>query len=244
MRPLKQKTIGILGGSSNVATAAYYAALNAAANRRLGGWDIAETLISGMNFGDVEAFVRAEAWDALAACVRAKMLGLRAGGADFVLCVSNTLHRVAAPLAQETGTPFLHIAHPTGAAMQAAGVRRPALFGTAPTMQGGPTIAYFRDHFGIDAIVPNPDEIREIDRIIFDELCKDRIEQSSKSTYLAVADRMRREEGCDGLILGCTEIFLLIGQRDRPDLPMFDTMALHCEAAVAIALGEAELPKV
>lgn len=242
MRPLQQKTIGILGGSSNVATAAYYAALNAAANRRLGGWDIAETLIAGMNFGDVEAFVRAQDWAALGARIREKMLGLRAGGADFVLCVSNTLHRVAAPIAAETGTPFLHIAHPTGAAMTAAGVRRPALFGTAPTMEGGPTIAYFKDRFGIEAIVPKPDERREIDRIIFDELCKDRVEPASKAFYLDVADRMRREDGCDGLILGCTEIFLLIGQSDRPDLPMFDTMALHCEAAVAIALGEQALP--
>lgn len=242
MRPLKQKTIGILGGSSNVATAAYYAQLNAEANRRLGGWDIAETLIAGLNFGNVEAWVRAEDWDAMGAHVREKMLGLRAGGADFVLCVSNTLHRVAAPIAAETGTPFLHIAHPAGEAMQAAGVRRPALFGTAPTMQGGPTIAYFRDRFGIEAISPNPDECAEIDRIIFDELCRNRIEPASKAFYLGVADRMRREAGCDGLILGCTEIFLLIGQGDRPDLPMFDTMALHCEAAVAVALGERPLP--
>jgi aspartate racemase len=242
MRPLPQKTIGILGGSSNIATAEYDRMLNAIANRRLGGWDIAETLIAGQNFGDVEAWVRAGDWDALQDRLRVKMQGLIAGGADFILCVSNTLHRVVPALAAEIGAPFLHIAHPTGAAMAARGVRRAALFGTAPTMSGAHIIDYHRAHFGIEAIAPNADEQVEIDRIIFDELCKGRILPESKRVYLDIADRMRRDEGCDALILGCTEIFLLIDQPDRPDLPMFDTAALHCEAAVAIALGEAALP--
>lgn len=243
MRPLKQKTIGILGGSSNVATAEYYRLLNAAANRRLGGWDIAETLISGMNFGDVEAWVRAGDWPALEARLGQKMAGLMAGGADFVMCVSNTLHRVAAPLAQTMGVPFLHIADPTGAAMQAKGMRRVALFGTAPTMTGTHVRERYARRWGVEAIVPKPDEIAEIDRIIFDELCRDRVEPASKRTYLDIAARMAREDGCEGLILGCTEIFLLIDQPDLPDLPVFNTTTLHCEAAVAIALGEGELPQ-
>jgi aspartate racemase len=242
MRPLQQKTIGILGGSSNVATAEYYRLLNAAANQRLGGWDIAETLISGMNFGDVEAWVRAGDWAALERRMSEKMAGLMAGGADFLLCVSNTLHRVAAPLAQAMNAPFLHIADPTGAAMRARGLGRVALFGTAPTMTGANVRDRYRSRWGVEAIAPNLDEITEIDRIIFDELCRDRIEPASKHTYLEIAARMAREEGCEGLILGCTEIFLLIDQTDLPDLPVFNTTALHCDAAIAVALGDAELP--
>lgn len=242
MRPLSQKTIGILGGMSNIATAEYYRLLNALANAQLGGWDISETLIAGLNFGNVEAWVREDNWPALDAYVRQRMQQLRAGGADFVICVSNTLHRVVAPAARDMGVPFLHIAHPTGVALQAAGVRRPALFGTAPTMSGPYSRAYYKEHFGVDAIAPNPDEMADIDRIIFDELCRASIRPDSKERYLAIVDRMRREEGCDGLILGCTEIFLLIDQADRPDLPMFNTTQLHCEAAVAVALGRAALP--
>ncbi|MEI4470157.1 aspartate/glutamate racemase family protein [Frigidibacter sp. MR17.24] len=236
-RPLPLKTIGLLGGSSNVATMEYYRFLNEGVNARLGGWEIAETLIAGMNFGNIEAMVRADDWPGLTAYMRGKVAALVAGGADLILCVSNTLHRPLEPIMRELPVPLLHIATPTGEAMRRAGMRRVALFGTRPVMASGDMAARWREGFGIEAISPTGAEQAEIDRIIFDELVKGEIRAASRGRYVEIAERMRREEGVEGLILGCTEIFLLIGQDDIPDLPMFDTARLHCEAAVAMALG-------
>lgn len=235
MRPLKQKTIGLLGGCSNVATEQYYRMLNAGVNARLGGWDIAETLIAGMNFGNIEAMVRADDWDGLTRYMRGKVEGLVAGGADVILCVSNTLHK---PLEEITSAvPLIHIADPVGEAMQQAGVARVALFGTLPVMRMEYLKARWRDRFGVTVISPTEAEQAEIDRIIFDELVKGVFRDTSKNRYLEIAARMRDEDGAEGLILGCTEIFLLIDQPDMPDFPMFNTASLHCDAAVRFALG-------
>lgn len=236
-RPLHQKTIGILGGSSNVATAEYYRFLNDGVNARLGRWEIAETLIAGMNFGNIEHYLRTDNWTDLSAYMKAKLDGLIAGGADMILCVSNTLHMPLEPLMKDASVPLIHIADPTAAAIKGAGLSRVALFGTRPVMQLDYLKDRYRDRFGIDAVSPTEAEQEEIDRIIFDELVKDRISDRSRRRYLEIADRMRREEGAEGLILGCTEIFLLIDQPDMPDFPMFNTARLHCDAAVSMALG-------
>lgn len=236
-RPLKQKTIGLLGGCSNVATGEYYRFLNDAVNARLGGWEIAETLIAGMNFGNVEAFVRTGDWDGLSAYMQSKIDGLVAGGADVVLCVSNTLHKPLENLMDQCSIPMIHIADPTGAAMKTAGLSKVAIFGTKPVMEMSYLKDRFQNSFGVQAIAPNEAEQSDIDQIIFDELVKNTLTASSKARYLEIADRMHREEGVEGLILGCTEIFLLIDQADRPDFPMFNTARLHCEAAVDFALS-------
>ncbi|GAB4193144.1 MAG: amino acid racemase [Wenzhouxiangellaceae bacterium] len=240
-RPTPLKTIGILGGSSNVATAEYYRLLNDIVNQRLGGWEIAETLIAGMNFGNIEHWLRADDWDSMQAYMAEKVDDLIAGGAAVILGVSNTLHRALVPIMRErTATSevrFIHIADPTGEAIRQAGLKRIALFGTGPVMRE----RYIRDHYadqhGLDIIVPSEAEQHDIDRIIFDELCRHQIRPESKARYLEIADRIQDEEGVEGLILGCTEIFLLIDQPDRPHLPMFNTTQLHCEAAVRFAMG-------
>ncbi len=134
-RPFCQKIIGILGGCSNVATAEYYRFLNDGVNERLGGWDIAKTLIAGMNFGNIEAFVRQDQWAALEAYMRTKINGLVNGGADIILCVSNTLHKSLETLMDGFAVPLIHIADPTGRAITEAGLKRVALFGTRPVMQ-------------------------------------------------------------------------------------------------------------
>lgn len=236
-RPLKQKTIGILGGCSNVATAHYYERLNALANARLGGWDIAETLIAGMNFGNIEGLLRAGDWDSLGTYMEGKIKGLIAGGADVILCASNTLHKPLAPIMSRVDIPWLHIADPTGEAIRAAGLDRIALFGTGPTMEEAYLQNYYKAQHGIEIVTPNANERREIDRIIFDELVKDVVSQTSKQTYLEIADRLAKQEGAQGLILGCTEIFLLLKQDDMPGLPMFNTTELHCKAAIEFALS-------
>lgn len=235
-RPLPQKTIGILGGCSNVATGEYYRLLNAIANERMGGWDIAETLIAGMNFGNVEAFVRNDDWDGLSRYMDGKVAGLAAGGADILLCVSNTLHRPLEPIAERHGLDLIHIADPTARAVNEHGLQRVALFGTRPVMEQDYLAARYRDRHGIEIVVPDAAERSEIDRIIFDELVKADVREESRRRYYEIAERLMQEEDAEGVILGCTEIFLLMRQEDRPDMPMFDTTRLHCVAAVEKAL--------
>lgn len=236
-RPLQQKTIGLLGGCSNVATGEYYRFLNDAVNARLGGWEIAETLIAGMNFGNIEAFVRNDDWDGLGRYMKSKIDALVAGGADVVLCVSNTLHKSLEGLMAGAPIPMIHIADPTGRAIQSRDLTKVALFGTRPVMQMDYLKKHYFDGFGVEAIAPTETEQEEIDRIIFDELVKGAIRDTSKARYLEIAHRMRDEEGVQGLILGCTEIFLLIDQADIPDFPMFNTAKLHCDAAVEFSLS-------
>ena len=230
-RPFRQPVIGVLGGSSDKATAEYYRLLNAEANARLGGWDNAEIVIASANFGNVEAFVRADDWAGARAYMDGQIDRLEGARVDLILCVSNTLHRVVAPLMEGRATPFLHIADPTGEAIRAAGVTRVGLLGTEPTMRPDGIAVRYRERFGIEAFAPEPDDARAVDRIIFDELCRGDIRRESKAEYLKIVGRLR-ERGAQGVILGCTEIFLLIDQADLPDYPVFNTTALHARAAI------------
>jgi aspartate racemase len=160
---------------------------------------------------------------------------LQRGGADLYLCVSNTLHRTADRFTRDIAIPFLHIADPTAAAIVKAGLRRVALLGTKPVMATDFMASRYRDNFGIEILVPPADAQDAVDRIIFDELCRGQFTPASKGIYLDVVDRLA-EQGAEGVILGCTEIPLLINQSDRPGLPMFDTTGLHVDAAIELAL--------
>jgi aspartate racemase len=237
-RPLRQKTIGILGGMSNQATAEYYRLLNVETNRRLGGWEIAETVIVGVNFGNIEYFVRNNLWTEAGDYLASKAIAAQAAGADFLICVSNTMHRVAPRFTRDLEIPFIHIADPTGQAMLRAGVKRVGLLGTKPVMSAGFLKDYYSAEFSVDVLVPDEDEQREVDRIIFDELVRGELVPSSRQTYVRVCEGMRAR-GADGIILGCTEIFLLLTQNDVPGLQIFDTTSLHVQAAVEHAQAEA-----
>lgn len=235
-RPLKQKTIGILGGGSNIATGEYYKLINDISNSKLGGWDIAETIIVGMNFGNIEYFVRTADWTGLEEYMTSKVAALVASQCDLILCVSNTLHKPLANIIKTVDIPFIHIADPTGAAICRAGLSKIILLGTKPIMNLEYMRHYYENQFGIQIIVPSESEQDDVNRIIFDELVKDQVLDKSKQRYLNIVDRLVQEEGAEGVILGCTEIFLLIKQEDRPELPVFNTTALHCEAAVNFTL--------
>jgi aspartate racemase len=230
------KRIGILGGSSDQATAEYYRRLNAAVNRRLGGWNTAELLVSSMNFALSEAWVRAGNWDAAARYLTDRAEALERAGVDLLLCVSNTLHRVADVFTARLTIPFLHIVDPTATAIRAAGLTRVGLLGTKPVMATDFIKRRYAERFGIEVLVPAPAEQDALDRIIFDELCRGRVLPESKARYLANVDALVAQ-GASGVILGCTEIPLLIAQPDRPDVRMFDTVELHVEAAVDAALA-------
>jgi aspartate racemase len=229
------KRIGILGGSSDQATAEYYRRLNLAVNRRLGGWNTAELLISSMNFALAEAWVRHGDWEAAARYLTDRAEALERAGADLVLCVSNTLHRVADAFTARLQIPFLHIVDPTAATIRAAGLARVGLLGTKPVMATDYLKRRYAERFGVEVLVPSAAEQDEVDRIIFDELCRGRFLPQSKARYLEILDALA-QRGVEGIVLGCTEIPLLISQPDRPGMPMFDTVELHVEAAVAAAL--------
>jgi aspartate racemase len=235
-RPLLIKTIGILGGMSNQATAEYYRLINQAVNDRLGGWDIAETVIIGVNFGNIEYFVRNNLWIEAGEYLAQKAEAAERAGAELLVCVSNTMHCVADRFTKNVGIPFIHIADPTGRAIRAVNLTRVGLLGTKPVMSASYLRDYYEKNFGVEIAVPSEEDQIEIDRIIFNELVRRELRAESKEFFLSVCDRLLKQ-GAQGVILGCTEIFLLISQNDRPELPLFDTTALHVEAAVAQALG-------
>ena len=234
-RPLPLRTIGILGGMSDQATAEYYRLINHAVNQRLGGWDIAETVIVGVNFGNIEYFIMNKLWNEAGDYLSKKAQAAERAGADLLICASNTMHCVADKFTEKIKIPFLHIADPTGEAIRRSGLKNIALLGTKPTM----SMPYFRDYFqtkhGLQVVVPSEEDQQRLHQIIFDELVRGVIRPESKAFYLAVCERLR-QQGAEGVILGCTEIFLLMSQPDMPDFPMFNTTTLHVDAAVEAAL--------
>ncbi|TPW27224.1 amino acid racemase [Martelella alba] len=235
-RPLKQKVIGILGGMSNQATGEYYRMLNEQLNAKLGGWDNAEIVIVSVNFGNIEYFVRNDLWDEARSYLEGKVTFLERAGVDVIGCVSNTMHRVVEPIMAGRETPFIHISDPTAEAVQAAGIRRVGLLGTLPVMQSETLRHRFDERFGIEILTPPEEDRGVVDRIIFDELVRGTRRPDSKAEYLRVVDGLRAQ-GAQGVVLGCTEIFLLIGQSDLPDFPVFDTTALHVKALASFALS-------
>jgi aspartate racemase len=235
------RRIGILGGSSDQATVDYYRRFNEEANRRFGGWNTAELIISSMNFALSRDCAINGRWDDLAAYLSDRAEALERAGAELLVCASNTLHRLAETFTSKISIPFLHIVDPTARAIQNAGLERVALLGTKSSMAGDYLKRRYASRTGIDILVPEPDEQDVIDHIIFDELCRGRFAPTSKAVFLDIIDTLEAR-GVDGVILGCTEIPLLISQEDRPAVPMFDTTRLHVAAALSMAIGESWAP--
>ena len=233
---VNSRRIGILGGSSDQAPADYYGRLNRAINARAGGWNTAEIVISSMNFGFSAYCVQNEKWDEVGAYLAERAKALELAGADVLMCVSNTLHKVAPTFMAGVAIPLLHIVDPTARAIQAKGLKHVGLLGTKAVMAGTHITERHAKLFGIDAIPPTLEDQDATDKIIFDELCRGVMSPKSKLRYLEAVDRLR-EAGCEGVILGCSEIPLIISQADRPDFPMFDVTALHVEELVDFALG-------
>lgn len=236
-RPLKQKLIGILGGCSNVATKEYYDFLNNQINKAFGGWEIAETMIAGMNFGNIEAYVRSGDWQGLESYLKTKVGSLEKAEVDILLCASNTIHKVLEPIVEGRSFEFIHICDPTAEAIKEKGLKKVALFGTKPVMELDYLKNYYAEKHGVEVCVPSEKEQIEIDRIIFEELVKEKIKESSRKYYLTTFNRLNEQEGAEGLILGCTEIFLLLPPSDYPKENFFNTAELHCLKAVKKALA-------
>jgi aspartate racemase len=231
---VSMKTIGLLGGMSSQATIEYYRLLNSGVQTVLGEHNAAEILLCSVNFQNIERLVRNEQWDDAGTYLAKKASCLERGGADFVLMNSNTMHRVADRIVEALKIPFLNLYDVTAKAIREQGLQRVGLLGTRPVMSN----RFYRETYeerGVEVITPDEEAKQEVDRIIFDELCRGNILPTSKDYFLQVI-RSLEHEGAEGIILGCTEIKLLINQSDLPNFPVFDTTTLHCQATVNFAL--------
>lgn len=234
------RTVGVLGGMSSVASAEYYRRLNEGVNAHLGGHASAELLLYSVDFAVIEACIRAERWDQAADYLVERATRLQRGGAEFLVLATNTLHRVAAEVEAAIDIPFIHIVDVTADAVLDAGAGRLGLLGTAPVMQA----AFYRSRFaarGIDVLVPSPPDQALVHRVIFEELTHGRLEDRSREEYVRIM-RELADRGADGIVLGCTEISLLVSPDDVPDLALYDTTSLHVDRAVQLALGLRPLP--
>ena len=228
------RLLGVLGGMSWTSTEAYYRLLNAEVSRRLGGLHSARLLLHSVDFDDVAARQHSGDWAGTAEILGEAARGLAAGGAEALLLATNTMHKVAPEIAETSGLPLIHIADATAAAMRAAGVRRVGLLATAFTMEDAFYVDRLAAH-GIEPLVPGPAQRAEVHRIIYGELVLDVVRDDSRDVYRQVmADLVRA--GAEGVILGCTEIGLLVGAEDT-SVPVFDSAGIHVGAAVDWMLG-------
>ncbi|AOJ63163.1 aspartate racemase [Burkholderia ubonensis] len=224
------KTIGLIGGMSWESSAEYYRMLNRYSKALHGGHHNAKSVMVTVDFAEIEALQRMHDWPALGAHMAAAARQLEAAGADLIVLTTNTMHRVHDAIEAAVALPFLHIADPTGEALLAAGVSRVGLLGTRYTMELPFYAERLREKFGLDVLVPDERERDDVHRIIYDELCHGVIDAGSRATYATIIEGLAKR-GAQAVILGCTEITLLIGAEDSP-LPVFDTTALHAQAAV------------
>jgi aspartate racemase len=227
------KTIGLLGGMSWESSALYYRLLNEAVRERLGGLHSARCILLSVDFAEIERLQVAGEWEAAGTLLAADARALQAAGAELVVLCTNTMHKVADAVVRALDVPFLHIGDITGEAVRAAGLHRVGLLGTAFTMEQ-PFLTDRLAARGLQVRLPDPVDRAEVHRVIYEELCRGIVREESRAAFLAVIERLVAE-GAEGVILGCTEIELLIGP-DDVDVPVFPTTALHVEAAVSAAL--------
>jgi aspartate racemase len=230
-----QQIIGLIGGMSWESSAQYYRLINEGVRDRVGGVASARTLMWSFDFARIEALQHAGDWDALAGEMVVAAKALQKGGADFLVLCTNTMHRCAWAIDAAVKIPLLHIADPTAAAIRAAGITQVGLLGTAFTMEQDFYRGRLEKQFGLEVLTPDADDRKAVHDIIYRELVTGQVLDASRAVYRAVIERLVAR-GAQGVILGCTEIMLLIGQDDSP-VPVFDTTTLHALAAVDRALG-------
>lgn len=227
------KTIGLLGGMSWESTLPYYRIINQRIGRELGGLHSAKILLFSVDFQEIEALQHAGDWERAGAILAEAARRLEMAGADFLVLCTNTMHIVAPAIQREVRIPLLHIADATADVIQQAGIRSVGLLGTRFTMEG----TFYRGQLeerGLRVLVPEAAERDEIHRVIYDELCRGEILEASRFAYERIMRRLV-EEGAEGIILGCTEIGLLVKPESSP-VPLFDTTEIHARAAALRAL--------
>ncbi|WP_335671920.1 aspartate/glutamate racemase family protein [Pantoea alhagi] len=227
------QTIGILGGMSAASTQIYYRKMCELVRQRLGGLHSPELLIRSLNFANIENLQVSGKWDEAGLLLNAEVKALERGGADFIVLATNTMHRLAEQMMDGVRIPLLHIADATASRVVKEGLKAPGLMATAFTMEQPFYLDRLRTAL-LQPVVPDATDRAEVHRIIYEELCKDIVTPASRSVYEDIAQRLA-EKGADCLILGCTEVGMLLNQ-DNVSVPVFDTTLIHCEAAVEMAL--------
>ncbi|CCQ94473.1 putative racemase [[Clostridium] ultunense Esp] len=228
------KTIGLIGGMSWESTMEYYRILNQKVKEKLGGFHSAELVLYSVDFEEIERLQHEGDWESLTKLMVEAAKRVERGGADFLLLCTNTMHKMADEMEKAIQIPFLHIADATAGRIKNAGLKKVGLLGTRFTMEQDFYKGRLIKKHGLEVIVPYDEEREMIHHVIYHELCLGEICDSSKEAYLATIKRLV-EQGAEGIILGCTEIGLLIKQEDV-SVPIFDTTLIHAEAAVEYAL--------
>ena len=230
------RTIGLIGGMSWESTVPYYRIINEAVKARLGGLHSAKVVMHSVDFHEIEALQSAGAWDEAGRAMAAAARSVHAGGADFLVLCTNTMHKVAEAMERAVPIPLLHIADPTAAAVLDRGIRRVGLLGTRFTMEEPFYRGRLQDRHGLEVLVPGPGDRAAVHRIIYQELCLGRVLEASRAEFHRIIQGLAAA-GAEGIILGCTEIGLLVNPAGE-DLPLFDTTGLHARAAAELALAD------
>jgi aspartate racemase len=228
------KTIGLIGGMSWESSQEYYRIINETAREKLGGLHSAQSLMFSFDFAEIEELQHSGNWEKATRRMVEAAQSLEKGGADFVLICTNTMHKMAQEVQDSIAVPLLHIADPTGEAIKAKGITKIALLGTKFTMEQDFYKGRLADKFGLEVAVPDEADQQIIHDIIYEELCMGVIKDDSRKRYQSIIQKLKAQ-GVEGVILGCTEITLLIKQDDT-DLPIFDTTQIHAKAAIERAL--------
>ncbi len=228
------KTIGILGGMSWESTVSYYQALNTGVKEQLGGLHSAKIVMYSVNFDEIEKLQHQGKWDETATILTQAAQSVEKAGADFLLIATNTMHKVADQVQEHIQIPILHIADATAQQLQQQGIKKVGLLGTQFTMEQDFYKGRLTDKFGIEVVTPSIEDRTEVHRIIYQELCLGEIKEASREVYLNIIDKLKAD-GAEAVILGCTEIALLVQQK-HTSVPLFDTTLIHAQAAVDEAL--------
>ena len=228
------KTIGLIGGMSWESSAVYYKLINQMVNKRLGGYHSAKCIMVSVDFAKIEKLQHKDDWQSLEKIMIKSARQLEKAGADFVVLATNTMHFCASEIEKNITIPFLHIADSTGQKIKDAGLQKVALLGTRFTMEMDFYTKYIQDKYDIEVQVPHKAEREQIHRIIYDELVQGKIREKSRKKIKHIIDDLC-SYGAQGVILGCTEIPLLISEADV-DIPIFNTTGIHAEKAVECAI--------
>jgi len=228
------QTIGLIGGMSWESTIPYYRIINETVKARLGGLHSAKVVLHSVDFHEIERMQHADDWDAAGAAMAAAARSVLAAGADFMVLCTNTMHKVAGAMEGAVDIPLLHIADPTAEAVRALGMGRVGLLGTRFTMEQAFYRGRLEERHGLEVVVPNAEDRATVHRVIYEELCLGRVLDASREQYRGIIRRLA-EAGAEGIILGCTEIRLLVAPEDSP-VPTFDTTRLHALRAAERAV--------
>ncbi|WP_461534861.1 aspartate/glutamate racemase family protein [Spongorhabdus nitratireducens] len=229
------KTIGLLGGMSWESTASYYKALNEGVKRALGGLHSAKICLYSVDFDEIEKLQHQGRWDETAEILATAAKAVEAGGADFLLICTNTMHKVATEIEAALSIPLLHIADATAEQLLQDNRRKVGLLGTRFTMEQDFYKGRLTQKYGIDVIVPDNDQQTRVHDVIYSELCLGQVNETSRQQYLEIIADLH-SQGAEAIILGCTEIALLVKQSDT-QIPLYDTTAIHATKAVETALA-------